>query len=87
MNRMDIVEEIRVALVSALGREIGELHEETSLFKDLAVDSSSVLELLLTLEDSVGLEIDPDELEPDIFETVGTFSNYVEANLAKRARN
>ncbi|WP_255950603.1 acyl carrier protein [Streptomyces odontomachi] len=86
MNRTDIVEQIRVALGAALGREIAELPERTSLFQDLAVDSSSVLELLLTLEDSIGLEVDPEELEPEIFETVGNLSNYVEDNLAKQAR-
>ncbi|TLQ46306.1 acyl carrier protein [Streptomyces marianii] len=86
MKRTDIVEQIRVALGSALGREIAELPENTSLFEDLAVDSSSVLDLLLTLEDSVGLEIDPEELEAEIFETVGTLSDYVESNLAKTAR-
>ncbi|MCA1268678.1 phosphopantetheine-binding protein [Streptomyces rubiginosohelvolus] len=83
MKRSDVVEQIRVALGSALGHERAELPESTTLFEDLAVDSSSVLELLLTLEESVGLEIDPDELEPEIFETVGTLATYVEAKLAQ----
>ena len=39
----------------------------TSLFDELHLDSTSVLELLMTLEDRIdGLEIDPDELEPDV---------------------
>ncbi|MEU3047361.1 phosphopantetheine-binding protein [Streptomyces sp. NPDC006984] len=86
MKRTDIVEHIRVALGSALGREVAELCEATSLFEDLAVDSSSVLELLLTLEESVGLEIDPEALESEIFETVGTLADYVESDLAKTTR-
>ncbi|MFE2970174.1 hypothetical protein ACFXKC_42270 [Streptomyces sp. NPDC059340] len=45
------------------------------------MDSSSALELLLTLEDAVGLEIGPKDLEAEIL----TLSNYVEANLARAA--
>ncbi|MFI5808663.1 AMP-binding protein [Streptomyces sp. NPDC051561] len=86
LKRADIVEQIRVALCSALGREVTELSETTSLFEDLAVDSSSVLELLLTLEELVGLEIDPEALEPEIFETVGSLADYVESDLAKTTR-
>ncbi|MER5501423.1 MULTISPECIES: acyl carrier protein [unclassified Streptomyces] len=86
MERTDIVEQIRVALETALGREVAEVSEDTSLFADLAVDSSGVLELLLTLEDSVGLEVDPEALEPEIFETVGTLADYVASGLAGPAR-
>lgn len=36
----------------------------------------------MTLEDRIeGLEIDPDELEPDVFDTVGSLAAYIEKQL------
>jgi acyl carrier protein len=77
--------EIRAALAKALGEvlntDVPELTEDTRLFADLTLDSTSVIELLMALEDSLGLQIDPDELAADAFETVGTLTDYVEACL------
>nr|WP_202474362.1 phosphopantetheine-binding protein [Streptomyces sp. SID5466] len=68
---------------SVLNKELTELDESTRLFDDLALDSTSVIELLMGLEDSIGLEIDPDDLEPEAFGTVGTLTDYVADSLAK----
>ena len=32
----------------------------------------------MALEDTVGLQIDPDELEPAIFETVGSLADFIQ---------
>ncbi|MFI0514224.1 acyl carrier protein [Streptomyces sp. WSLK1-5] len=85
MKRTDIIEQIRLALGSVLQGEPAELLESTTLFEELAVDSTGVLELLLTLEDALTLEIDPEELEPEIFETVGTLADYVESMASRKA--
>ncbi|HEY8980265.1 MAG TPA: phosphopantetheine-binding protein [Streptomyces sp.] len=85
MNRTDVIEHIRVALATVLNKEIGELSEDARLFEDLALDSTSVIELLMGLEDTVGLEIDPDDLEPEVFQTVHSLADYVEAGLTKVA--
>lgn len=82
MKRTEIIEQIRAALGTALDREIPALEESTTLFEDLGVDSTGVLELLLNLEDALGLDIDPEALEPETFETVGTLADHVEAVLA-----
>lgn len=85
MNRTELIDHIRTALAHVLRKEIGELREEARLFEDLSLDSTGVIELLMDLEDTVGLEIDPDELEPEVFRSVGTLADYVEAGLAKTA--
>lgn len=84
MDRTQIVDHIQIALSAVLGREVGELTEEARLFEDLALDSTSIIELLISLEDTIGrLEIDPDELEPEVFRTVGSLADYVETSFVK----
>jgi acyl carrier protein len=73
---------LKDALAKTLNREIPDLTEQMQLFGDLALDSTGVIELLMTLEDSIGLQIDPDELTPEVFETVGTLTGYIAASLA-----
>lgn len=83
MNRAETIAHLRESLSGVLNREVPELHEDQRLFEDLALDSTSVIELLMSLEDTVGLEIDPDELGPEVFRTVGSLVDYIEAGFAK----
>ncbi|RKN05113.1 acyl carrier protein [Streptomyces radicis] len=85
MNRTDIIEHLRIALSAVLNKEFPAITAELRLFEDLALDSTSVIELLMSLEDTIGLEIDPDDLGPEVFRTVGTLSDYVESGFAKAA--
>jgi acyl carrier protein len=85
MEQQKVAEHIRISLEAVLNREVGELTPDTRLFEDLALDSTSVLELLLSLEDTVGLVIDPDELDADVFRSFGSLSDYVTAQLRKTA--
>ena len=83
MNREEIVAHLRVALSAVLNKEVGSLSAESRLFEDLALDSTSVIELLMSLEDTIGLEIDPDELGPEVFQTVGSLTEYIERGFAR----
>ena len=85
MNRTEIVDHIRVALSAVLNREVVEFDLDSRLFEDLALDSTSVIELLMSLEDTIGLEIDPDELGPESFRTVGSLTEYIEAGFRRTA--
>jgi acyl carrier protein len=76
-----IIEHIRQSLIVALGREITELHETAMLYEDLGLESIGILELLLSLEDTLGIEIDPEDLEMEIFRTVGSLADYVTGHL------
>jgi acyl carrier protein len=69
------------ALGDVLDGELPEITEHTRLF-DLGLDSTSVLELLLALEDALGTEFDNENLRMSDFETVGTLADYVSTQLA-----
>ncbi len=77
MNRNDVVESISVALSEVLQRELGVLSEDTRLFEDLNLDSTTVIEMLMALEDVLELEVDPDSLAPEYFASVGTLTDFI----------
>ncbi|MEJ2853341.1 MULTISPECIES: acyl carrier protein [unclassified Saccharothrix] len=81
MNRTDVMEHVRIALSAVLKRDLVDLTEETRLFEDLALDSTSVIELLMGLEDVLGVEVDPDDLAPEVFATAGSLADYVQARV------
>lgn len=83
MERAQIIEHVRISLSEVLNRELPTLSEETRLFEDLALDSTSVIELLMGLEDTIGMEIDPDDLEPEVFQTVARLTDYIERGFSK----
>jgi acyl carrier protein len=85
MNRTEIIAHLQISLSAVLNRDILELPENARLFDDLGLDSTSVIELLMALEDTINLEVDPDELEPEIFQTVGSLADYIEAGFVSAA--
>lgn len=60
-----------------LERPVTGLRGEIRLFDDLHLDSTTMLEMLMALEDSIGLVVDPEELDVDDFESVDTFTDFV----------
>ncbi len=81
MNRADTVEQIRVVIEKVLSRPVSDLSEQTKL-AELSLDSTSVLEMLMELEEGLGFEVEVDSLEPEVFTTVGTLTDYVEQRTA-----
>jgi acyl carrier protein len=82
MDRGTALTVITTCLSEVLERDLPGLAEETRLFDDLHLDSTSILELLMALEDTLGIEIDPENLDMADFLTVGTLTDYVLRNLA-----
>jgi acyl carrier protein len=76
------VNSVAAALARVLKRDADTISESSRLFDDLGLDSTSVLELLLELENDLGVEFDPDTLEQEHFGTVGTLATYVTAQRA-----
>ncbi len=66
------------ALESTLDRPLEEVSPDTSLFNALGLDSTGVLDLLMNLEDELGVEIDTETLDLADFATVGSLVTYVE---------
>ena len=85
MERTGIIELIRQSLTVVLGREITGLHESTMPYEDLGLASIGILELLLDLEDTLGIEVDPEDLEMEVFRTVGSLADYVTGHLVTTA--
>ncbi|GAB7046497.1 acyl carrier protein [Catenuloplanes indicus] len=81
MERTRVLAAIQDALAEVLQRDDIQITEETRLFEDLHLDSTSVLTLLMALEDALGIEADPEALDMDDFRTVHTFANWIGASL------
>lgn len=81
MEREDVVEHIRISLAAVLNRDLVELPADTRIFEDLELDSMRFIELLMSLEDTIGLDVDPDSLAPEVFQTVDSFAGYIQTRL------
>ncbi len=84
MDRDRIVKQIATTLSAVLNQDLAEISEHTRLSEDLALDSMTVLQLLLQLEEELGIEIDMEELTPETLETVGALADHVAAAIAAR---
>jgi acyl carrier protein len=65
------------ALETTLDAPLDDVSADTSLFNALGLDSTGVLDLLLNLEDELGVEIDTETLDLADFATVGSLVTYV----------
>lgn len=72
-----VVTKVESALSEVLEREVTELTEEMRLFEDLHLDSTSVMEMLMELEDSMGITVDPEDLDMDDFASIGTLVRWL----------
>ena len=70
-------------VIEKINENLGEEKEITmeTKFADVGIDSLSFMEILMQLEDDLGVEI---ELDGKKFETVGAFVEFVEALRANK---
>jgi len=80
----DLHRVIAEALGGVLERDLEDIGLETMLFDELGLDSTGVLDLMLRLEELLGVELDTDELEMGHFATVGNLAGFLEAALGER---
>ncbi|MBP2706801.1 acyl carrier protein [Microbispora sp. RL4-1S] len=78
MNRSEIVTAVVRSIGEVLQREVTDVTEDTRLFDDLQLDSTSILELLMAVEDTMDVEVDPEGLDMDSFRTIGTLADYLQ---------
>jgi acyl carrier protein len=83
MERQHMVAAVGSALSEVLEQEVDGIAEDTRLFEDMHLDSTSVLELLMTLEDTIGFSVDPESLDMDDFRSVGTLTDYLQRQQTK----
>ncbi|MDN5794423.1 MAG: acyl carrier protein [Intrasporangium sp.] len=78
-HRTAVVEAIAASLTEVLGWESGPIDEQTSLVADIGLDSTGVLDLLMALEDRLGVEFDAAELRVEHFATVASLAAHIES--------
>jgi acyl carrier protein len=81
VERAEIIEHLRNSLSVILDRPLPEFGAETRILEDLDIDSMRFIELLMSLEDTIGLDVDPESLEPEVFRSAGAFADYIGARL------
>ena len=79
MDRAEVAERLKEVLVTELGLDADKITEDASFEEDLEVDSLGVVELLMALEDEIGVKI-PDE-EAENIHTVGQAVDLVHSKL------
>ncbi|QBF29895.1 acyl carrier protein [Thalassococcus sp. S3] len=72
-------DDLRKALAAVLEEAIPPLSDEMNLFREFRLDSMSMLETLMELEDMLGFNVDPEDLDIKDFETVGGYSSFLVA--------
>lgn len=58
------------------------VNEETSLLRDLTLDSVQILELVVDIESEFGFSCRADELSSDLFDRFGNLVDYIVTKLA-----
>lgn len=79
-------DEVREVLVTTLGIEdrTTSLTLQTPLLDHLTeLDSMAVVEVLTALEDRFGIHIDDSEVSGDLFETLGSLTEFVQAKAVQ----
>lgn len=72
-----------LAEILTLDVDAAALDDETALMGALPeFDSMAVVSILTAIEDHYGIIIDDDEVDADIFETVGSLKQFVNAKIA-----
>jgi acyl carrier protein len=74
--RQRVIDTICTLLPESLGREIPDLSAETPLL-ELDLSSVAMLEVMLTVEDTLEIQVDIEEFEDSDMETIGRLATYV----------
>lgn len=79
-----ILDRVAEAITEVIGTDhsAGTLSADTLLFGSLPeLDSLALVELITVLEDRFGFEMDEDDINAEVFESVGSLAEYVRAQI------
>ncbi|MFC4304120.1 phosphopantetheine-binding protein [Cohnella boryungensis] len=78
MERQEMAERIRRIIADNLDVAVPDvLKEEDRLSEDLNLDSIMVLQLAVYLEESFGVSIPEEEVDPSVFSTVSSLIDFI----------
>lgn len=84
MTRTATLDDVKEVLAHTLGvaDRVDSLDADTALFGSLPeLDSMAVVELVAALEDRFGILVEDDEVTADVFDTLGSLSEFVEGKI------
>ncbi len=76
----DLSDRIQSIVAGQLGVELAEVTKDASILDDLGADSLDVVELVMTLEESFGIEIPDEDIEE--MRTIGDIQRFVESHIS-----
>lgn len=79
--RPRILEAMYTLLPRVLRREVPGVSEQTTLMEDLGLTSSTTLELLLELEESLEIQINVEDIAEDDVTKLGALADYIAGHL------
>jgi|HubBroStandDraft_5_1064220.scaffolds.fasta_scaffold1961645_1 acyl carrier protein len=62
--------------------KVAEVRDDANLFEDCGLDSMSVLDLVLAIEEKFGISISADELQTELFQRVSNLAEFVDSKLS-----
>lgn len=74
-------QDVIATIADVIQKQPSSIHVGQSLAHDLSIDSIQLLEVIAVLEERFQLEVEPDELEPEVFRSVQAVVRYVERKL------
>ena len=71
-----VLEKLSKIIADQLGMEQSKITQDTSLKDDLQADSLDIVEIIMSIEDEFGIQVDDDDALA--FKTVGDVVEYIE---------
>ncbi len=76
----DLSDRVQSIVADQLGVELAEVTKDASILDDLGADSLDVVELVMTLEEALDIEV-PDEVVEEM-RTIGDVQRFVESHVS-----
>jgi acyl carrier protein len=68
--------------LAQVGMRPADVHDDLDLIDARVIDSFGMIEVIAAVESHFGLEVDFEELDPELLTSVGPFSRFVAAEAA-----
>lgn len=63
----------------------GSLKDDTSFMGEGIIDSTGILELVMHLEETYGIQVQPDEMVPENLDSVSRVADFIARRMAAKA--